>query len=192
VVAGSRKILTLGVLLALMAASLMMAAEPAHAETTFTVKNTNDIGAGSLRQAILNANATSGADTIEFDIPGSGVQTIAPAAALPRITEAVTINGYSQPGAQPNTKAVGSDAVLKIMLTGDKVVGANGLEIGASGSTVKGLVINWWRSDGITILGSGATGNRIAGNFIGTDAQGQGPTRVTAGACTSRRGQTTP
>ncbi|MCC5656513.1 DUF4347 domain-containing protein [Nostoc sp. XA010] len=33
---------------------------------TFVVTNTNDSGSGSLRQAILNANATVGADTITF------------------------------------------------------------------------------------------------------------------------------
>ena len=36
--------------------------------STFTVVNTNDAGAGSLRQAILDANAASGANTIEFDL----------------------------------------------------------------------------------------------------------------------------
>lgn len=34
---------------------------------TFTVMNTNDSGAGSLRQAILDANAATGADAILFD-----------------------------------------------------------------------------------------------------------------------------
>src|ERR687884_202200 len=83
----------------------------AHA-ASFVVTNTNDSGAGSLRQAILDANNTPGADTITFNIPGSGVATISPDSELPNITEAVTINGYSQPGADPNTLAVGNNAVL--------------------------------------------------------------------------------
>src|SRR5690242_4795447 len=41
--------------------------------STFTVVNANDSGAGSLRQAIVNANANSGADLIQFNIPGAGV-----------------------------------------------------------------------------------------------------------------------
>src|ERR1043166_3441296 len=45
---------------------------------TFTVTNTNDSGPGSLRQAILDANAASGTDSIVFSI-GSGGQTIIPA-----------------------------------------------------------------------------------------------------------------
>jgi len=53
---------------------------------TFTVTTTADAGAGSLRQAILDANGAAGADTIQFALVGSGVQTIAPASALPSIT----------------------------------------------------------------------------------------------------------
>ncbi|MGQ9866972.1 MAG: hypothetical protein ACUVSQ_11970 [Pseudanabaenaceae cyanobacterium] len=64
---------------------------------TFTVSNTNDTGSGSLRQAILDANSTAGADTIVFSI-GTGLQTINLTSSLPPITETVTINGTSQPG----------------------------------------------------------------------------------------------
>src|SRR5713101_7823157 len=56
---------------------------------TLTVSNTGDSGAGSLRQAILDANNTNGLDTIVFQIPGSGVHTIAPATALPDVTDQV-------------------------------------------------------------------------------------------------------
>jgi len=164
------KLLALALLLAALA-SLMIAAKPVHASTTFTVVNTNSNDEGTLRAAILDANATQGADTIEFDIPGTGVQTIAPNTPLPTITDPVTINGYSQPGAQANTKAVGSDAILKIELSGVNLPGANGLQISASNSTVKGLVINRW-DQGIRIEGSGATGNKIVGNYVGTDKNG--------------------
>ena len=44
---------------------------------TYSVTNTNDSGAGSLRQAILDANTNAGADTITFAI-GTGPQTISP------------------------------------------------------------------------------------------------------------------
>src|SRR5262245_2477530 len=60
--------------------------------TNFLVTNTDDSGSGSLRQAILDANATSGTDTIQFSM-GSGSQTIAPLSELPTITEAVFIDG---------------------------------------------------------------------------------------------------
>jgi hypothetical protein len=37
---------------------------------TYTVTNTNDSGAGSLRQAIIDANANPGADIIGFNLSG--------------------------------------------------------------------------------------------------------------------------
>ena len=67
--------------------------------STLLVTSTADSGTGSLRQAILDSNAaTAGANIIDFAIPGQGVQTIAPLSALPPITHAVLIDGFSQPG----------------------------------------------------------------------------------------------
>ena len=67
--------------------------------STFMVSNTGDSGPGSLRQAILDSNSAVGAtNTIDFDISGSGVQTIAPLSPLPAITNPVLIDGDSQPG----------------------------------------------------------------------------------------------
>src|SRR5215203_57839 len=144
-------------------AACLMAAQPAHASTTFTVNSTAadaDVaaldgvcdatrggGECTLRAAIQQANATSGADTINFDIPGTGVQTIhvnsRDLGALPTITEQVTINGYTQTDAHPNTKAVGNDAALKVVLDGSSVSSNDGLRIdSASNSLIKGLVIN--------------------------------------------------
>ncbi|MFO7683031.1 MAG: hypothetical protein R6X34_23590, partial [Chloroflexota bacterium] len=58
---------------------------------TYTVTTTADSGPGSLRQAILDANANPGADTITFAIGASGSQqTIQPTSALPIITGPVT------------------------------------------------------------------------------------------------------
>jgi hypothetical protein len=63
----------------------------------FVVNTTADSGVGSLRYAILDSNAATGvANTIDFAIPGSGVQTIAPLSPLPAITHAVLIDGESQ------------------------------------------------------------------------------------------------
>src|SRR4051794_32941511 len=65
---------------------------------TFTVVNTFDLGAGSLRQAITDANASPGADTINFNIAPSGVQTIAVDSQLPAIAGGVTIDATTEPG----------------------------------------------------------------------------------------------
>ena len=91
--------------------------------------------------------------------------------ALPTITDPVTINGYTQTGASPNTLATGDNAVLKIELSGNGAVGT-GLGITATNgvSVIKGLVINRF-GEGIDIFGD-TVGNRIEGNFIGTDPTG--------------------
>jgi hypothetical protein len=155
----------------LVAASLMLTAKPAHADT-FTVTNTNDSGNGSLRKAIEDANARSGADNINFNISGSGVKTILPASQLPTITDPVVINGYSQPGSRPNSRATGAiDAVVLVELSGLNQVAADGLVIDAPNVVVRGLAINLFRDDGIQTR-DGAQGARIEGNFIGTDASG--------------------
>ena len=65
---------------------------------TFSVTNTANSGAGSLRQAILDANALAGADTIRVNIGGGGAQTISPTSALPQITGAVIIDATTQGG----------------------------------------------------------------------------------------------
>lgn len=59
----------------------------------FAVTTTADAGPGSLRQAILDANAAAGADTIAFNIPGGGVQTIRPLSELPWVTGPLVIDG---------------------------------------------------------------------------------------------------
>ena len=141
---------------------------------TFTVTNANDSGSGSLRQAILDANTSAGADTILFNIPGSGVHTISPASQLPSITEAVVIDGYTQPGASANTLAIGDDATLLIEIAGTNIGGTGLLIEGPNGgSTLRGLVINRWGTSAIRIGSALASnGNIVEGNFIGTDPTG--------------------
>ncbi len=139
----------------------------------YTVTNTNDTGPGSLRQAILDANAhlnDGEVDRIDFAIAGAGLHTIQPLSALPVITEAVQIDGYSQPGSSPNSLAVGDNAVLLVELDGSLAASTNGLAITGGGTSVFGLVINRFAANGIA-LGDGGD-NIIAGSFIGTDASG--------------------
>jgi hypothetical protein len=64
----------------------------------FTVLNPNDSGPGSLRNAILNANDDDGVNLVDFDIPGTGPHTIDLVSSLPAITDALTLDGTSQPG----------------------------------------------------------------------------------------------
>jgi hypothetical protein len=141
--------------------------------STFTVTTVNDSGPGSLRQAILDANANAGLDSIVFAIPGSAVQTISPLTVLPVITSPVTIDGYTQPNASVNTDPVADNAVLLIELAGTNLQpGDPGLDFqtGSDGSTVRGLVIN--RCPGPEIRVIFASSVTVAGNFIGTDPTG--------------------
>lgn len=124
-------------------------------------------GRCSLRAAIEEANFTTDADIIQFNIPGGGLKTITPATALPAITQPVTIDGTSQPGA-------GCPGTLAVQLSGG---GANypGLLLQGGASVVRGLVINGFSGApagaGIEIDSST---NTIQCNFIGTDAAGTG------------------
>ncbi|APW36294.1 hypothetical protein RD110_02935 [Rhodoferax koreense] len=140
---------------------------------TYTVTNTNDSGAGSLRQAITNANGNAGTDTINFNIAGTAVHTITLSSALPTITgtvilDATTDNSFAANGNRP-----------AVILDGNNL-NADGLELatGSGGSTIRGLIIRNFQGDGIQI-DAGSSGNTIAGNYIGSlgnsgNAQGTG------------------
>lgn len=141
----------------------------------YVVTNTNDSGVGSLRWAITNANDHVGADIITFNIPGSGVQSISLSSALPTITDTLTINGYSQSGATPNSLLVGSDAVRLIRLVGTNAgSAAHGLTVSANGSLITGLIIQSFSGAGL-VLSSNANvirGNHITLNGIGVSIDG--------------------
>jgi hypothetical protein len=141
-------------------------------QVTTTTDNGNNISPtpNSLRAAIINANNSAGADTIVFNIAGSGVKTISLLAPLPQITSPVTIDGYSQPGSSMNSLTVGSNAVLTIELNGALAGVGRGLNISAGNCVVRGLIINRFRDSGIGIFNNGS--NRIDGNFIGTGSTG--------------------
>ncbi|MHB1558377.1 MAG: Ig-like domain-containing protein [Isosphaeraceae bacterium] len=138
---------------------------------TYVVTSTSDSGTGSLRWAITQANRVASSDPVDitFDIPGTGPFTIAPASPLPEITHSVVIDGYTQPGASPNTSATSDNAVLEIILSGRSSYG-DGLSVGASNSIIQGLDIVSF-SNGIHLL-SGASGDVVSGNFIGINAAG--------------------
>jgi trimeric autotransporter adhesin len=149
----------------------MVRLEDRTAPAVFTVTTTQDNGnnttptAGSLRAAILSANSTAGADTINFNITGGGVQTILPPNALPALTESVTIDGTSQPG------YAGTPVVV---LSGNSAgAGANGLALSNHTiSTIKGLALGGWNGAGVRIDGGGQ--HQIRNNHIGVNAAGTG------------------
>jgi hypothetical protein len=135
--------------------------ESRQSPTTFTVTTTADSGPGSLRQAILDANATQGSNTIAFAIGQGGVQTIRPTSALPAITNPVLLDGTSQPGF--------SGSPLIVLDGGAAGAGANGLKLLTGQSTLQALVIDGFQGAGIVLRGSG---NQITADYLGVDVTG--------------------
>ena len=131
-----------------------------QAASTFVVTNTNDSGAGSLRQAILDSNANVGfRDRIHFNIPGVNTHTISPFSAFPTITDPVIIDGSTQPGTLefPTVQIDGRNLTSP----------TNGLTITAGDSKVIYLgVIRF--NNGIVLQGAG--NNQLILNFFGVDA----------------------
>ena len=138
-------------------------------EYQFKVTSTADSGNGSLRQAIINANATIGTDTVVFKV-GSGATTISPMSGLPTITDKIVIDGTTQPG------FVGTPL---IQIDGTSAGDADGLQLGVSpdvsssdGSTVKGLIISNFSTIARFGIVLDSSNNIIQGNWIGLDSAG--------------------
>lgn len=133
--------------------------------TSFTVTNTNNSGAGSLRQAIIDANTNPDPNVINFAIAplDSTVKTINLTSPLPTITDKVAINGLSQSGATcdlPKIELNGAGAGASgdgFFVTGDDVL-------------IQGFVINRFLGDGMVFDSS--LRNTIRCNKIGTDSTG--------------------
>jgi hypothetical protein len=140
---------------------------------TFTVTNTNDSGPGSLRQAILDANALAGADTIAFAIPGAGPHSIQVLSTLPGVTGPVTIDGYTQPGSAVANSVIGTNATLQIEIRPATpfAMGVSGLSLLATstGSTLRGLAFNRFRGSQLNVFSTDCV---VTGNFIGPAIDG--------------------
>ncbi|MFO1327891.1 MAG: hypothetical protein U1F56_11080 [Rubrivivax sp.] len=145
-----------------LSAAALAASAPAWA-ADFVVTSTADSGAGTLRQAIVDANASAGPHRILFDVAGAGVHTIQPLTPLPALRRAIDLRGVSQPGY--------AGAPL-IELDGSLQTGGTGLFLsaGSAGSAISGLVINRFTGNGINVLQTDHV--TIQGNYIGTDASG--------------------
>ena len=142
----------------------------------FVVSNAADAGPGSLRQAIVDANARCVTEQcrIGFRIPPTSldgtVATIRPATPLPAITSSAAIDGNSE------KFFVGQKDLPHplIQLDGSLLAAGNGLELRGEGATVNGLAIGNFPGIGVIV----AAPERqiyirvIADNFIGTDPTG--------------------
>jgi parallel beta helix pectate lyase-like protein len=160
------------------AAATLVGAGQANAGT-FAVTSLADSGPGSLRQAILDSNASPGADVIQFNVDSS-IPTIDLLSQLPTVTDALTIDGTTQPVVGRITLdgslAPAGTAGLVISADNSSVKGLvfsgfnDGIEVRASNVQIDGAIIGGNRTDGVNIL----TGNlvSITNSFIGATPDG--------------------
>ncbi|MFH1536434.1 MAG: right-handed parallel beta-helix repeat-containing protein, partial [Patescibacteria group bacterium] len=152
-----KKILFFGLFIALFGLFLFLGESGIAA--TYTVSNTNDSGAGSLRQAITDANANPGTDTIDFSgLPTGGQETITLSSALPDITESVIID------ASDNWDDTGGDDRPGVKITGSVNYGFNILDA-ADNTRISGIKFEGFNNNGIKLL---AENTQIGMDCLGT------------------------
>ena len=127
---------------------------------TLIVTNTADIGAGTLRQALLDA---VGGDTITFDTsvfpPTRPVTIVLISGPLPDITQGNLTIDASNAG---------------VIIDGSSVSDGDGLRITSDGNTIKGLQIIRFPGNGVEIA-DGAQHNTIGGDWtMGSALHGEG------------------
>lgn len=146
---------------------------PRSAGATYVVTNTGDSGAGSLRQAIIDANANPGSDNIVFNIPGPGPFTINVSGLRLTLTDPAVIDATTQPGyaGSPLVEVVGQFFVLGGSTT------LRGLSIhspGLDGFGTYGESIILGREPGSTVQPVNG-GNVVEGCYIGLLPDGVTP-----------------
>ncbi|MGC2234656.1 MAG: choice-of-anchor Q domain-containing protein [Pyrinomonadaceae bacterium] len=114
-----RSALTYSAKLTISAIFLLIVSAVNISAATFTVSNTNNTGAGSLRQAVLDSNAAAGSDTIVFDSSFNSPQTITLTSVItinPATGDSLTITG---PGANLLTVSGNNATQILALSSGD-------------------------------------------------------------------------
>jgi hypothetical protein len=176
--------------------------------STFTVTNTNNSGAGSLRAAILavNKDTVNQVDVINFKIPGTGTHTIKLTSALPVVTHPVNINGSSEAGIVLNGSSIaggGDGLVLDArhyshafsgVVQGLKLTGfADAIQVNDSGSStplsvqlLKNVVSLSSGGDGIQVFaGTGSNQASVSNNTVTVGVAGDAIVASTGGTSTN-------
>ncbi|HTX39797.1 MAG TPA: choice-of-anchor Q domain-containing protein [Bryobacteraceae bacterium] len=140
-------------------ALLVLSVLPVCGATTRLVTTTNDFGSGTLRQAILEANTSSG-DTINFAAGVNGFLVLQ--SALPTIVASMTING---PGAA-NLTITGSGRSQCFVVDGSYTVALSGLTIAnCTGAPNGGALLDDLGT--VTLTNVNLTANSAAGGLGG-------------------------
>ena len=146
-------------------------------QSSFVVSNTNDSGAGSLRDAITLANGNLGQRLITFNIRNQANVPVCPAvigltSVLPTITSRVTIDGYTQPLSTKNTSADAFNANLCVIVKPASGTLNNAFTVppdSFASLVLRGLGIGGF-SQPVRILGG--QNSQISGNQFGGTATG--------------------
>jgi len=149
---------------------------------TYTVVNNLDSGTGSLRQAILDANANAGNDQIIFNLTGTSPYTITLGSALPTIVSASTA---IVTGGTAGTVTITGLGASSLTISGSDPTNANnatrnfsifsiasGGDLSISGVTISGAQTS---SQGGAFNNSGTlniANSTISGNTAGTGGGG--------------------
>jgi CSLREA domain-containing protein len=141
-------------------------------------------GRCTLRAAITESNWQSGEKAIHFNLAGTAPVRIQLTSALPTVgtssNSGVTIDGYTQPGSQPNTAIFGSNAIPGVEVRGTGTSLSYIFYTARAGSVFRGMLLsNSYR--GVFMDGPAATNNRVVGNFIGFNPDNSLPPRGRAG-----------
>jgi hypothetical protein len=176
--------------------------------STFTVTNTNNSGAGSLRAAIaaVNKDTVNQVDVINFKIPGTGTHTIKLTSALPIVTHPVNINGSSEAGIVLDGSSIpgGGDGLVVDArhyghafsgeVQGLKLTGfADTIQVNDSGSStplsvqlLNNVVSSSSGGDGIQVFaGTSSNSASVSNNTLTVGAGGDAIVAVTGGTSTS-------
>lgn len=157
----------------------LVALLPAFAlAATLTVTSTADSGPGTLRQAMIEAGTcATGPHTIAFNIPGTGPHLIQPLSPWNQLfCDGTVIDGYTQPGASPNTRTdFTNDATILVQVDGTNVgacpIAFDGAA-GTDGIVIRGLSLTNWACGAVAF--NTCTGCAIEGSYVNVTPFGVG------------------
>ena len=129
----------------------------------YAVTNTNDSGAGSLREAITSVNASSSTQYSGIYFSVAGVITLA--SDLPAITKKVLIDG----GTAPGYVAGNTTTAPLVAINFNNFASGFNFNSGSDGSAIYALSIYGSNSNGITLNASNIT---LLRNYIGLNLSG--------------------
>jgi hypothetical protein len=141
--------------------------------TELVVTNASDSGSGSLRQAILDANSLPSFNTIRFAIPGGFGAILLPQTPYPDIVTPMRIDGFTQPGALPNTSDWSNNAQYQIDIAGGGTV-SYAFRVPTNAPATAKLDLRGLRMGGFSnaVLLQGGSGHIVRGNHFGKFGDG--------------------